>query len=214
MEDGAYRYREPPRVTWSMEYGDGRPPNVIIGAKGLVPVLTVSSSDQPNQIIPDIVEIGGIEDLRRKKLLYDSISLACTHADFQGKRIVALLMKEGTLTNIELQRIRDLCRKFRCKPKRIGKWTFACVIEVLFGLGIISKDEHDTLSKLRWIRNPTQHQITAKYTLDPKRADEILQLTIQVLLRLRELPAALSTTISGYEWKRFWSDLGFGSAKS
>lgn len=87
LEDGTFRYRKPPKVSWCLEYGHGRHANAIVTAKGLVPLLSINESEQPNLIIPDIIEIGGIEDLRSRTLFYDAISLACTHAGFQGKRI-------------------------------------------------------------------------------------------------------------------------------
>jgi len=68
MEDGSFRYRPPPKVTWISDCGKDRPSNVIICAKGLIPVLTVKTKDQHNIVIPDIVEIGGIEDFKKKIL--------------------------------------------------------------------------------------------------------------------------------------------------
>ena len=68
MEDGTFRYRKPPKVSWFLEYGHGRPANVIVTAKGLVPVLSINEPEQPNLIVPDIMEIGGIEDLRSRTL--------------------------------------------------------------------------------------------------------------------------------------------------
>ena len=209
MEDGTFRYRKPPKVSWFLEYGHGRPANVIVTAKGLVPVLSINEPEQPNLIVPDIMEIGGIEDLRSRTLFYDAISLGCIHADFQGKRIIALLRKEGSLTLDDENMIQDICRRFRCRPSRIGRWTFACVTEVLFHLRIISKDEYYVLNNLRILRNSLQHQVVAKYTIDSSEADRILKQAIQVLLRLRELPMALATEITGYELKKFWDDLGF-----
>jgi len=43
MEDGVFKYREPPKVTWCLDYGDDRPGNVIVTAKGLTPDLSVTS---------------------------------------------------------------------------------------------------------------------------------------------------------------------------
>lgn len=214
MENGLFRYREPLKVTWLSDYGPGRPANVIIAAKGLVPVLKISNTDQPNVIIPDVAEIGGIEDLRKKGIFHEAISMAYTHADFQGKRIIALIRKEGILSVNEDLIIRDICKKYGCKPKRIGRWTFVCVIEVLLKIFEISKDEYDTLNELRKIRNSLQHMVPAKYALNTERADRVLKESIQVLLRMRELPIALETKITGYEFKQFWEDLGFGAANS
>ena len=42
--------------------------------------------------------------------------------------------------------------------------------------------------------------------------DNVLKQTIQILLRLRELPVHLFCKITGYEAKRFWEDLGYGAA--
>ena len=46
------------------------------------------------------------------------------------------------------------------------------------------------------------------------KADQVLKQTIQVLLRLRELPIGLVTEITGYELKRVWDDLGFNAINS
>jgi hypothetical protein len=215
MEDednGVFRFREPPKTNWSLEQlENGRPVAAIIGAKGLVPVLSIYKSNQSNIVIPDIVEIGGIEDLRARKLFNEAVSLAYTHSDFQGKRIIALLNKEG-LTHRDKNIFNGVCKKFKCNPNRIGRWSFACVTEVLFGLADISKDEYDTLNGLRVIRNRLQHQSVAKYTMATERVDSNLKKTIQVLMRLRETPFALSVKITGYEFKEFWEDLGFGGA--
>jgi len=209
MEDCVFKYREPPKVTWCLDYGDDRPSNVIVIAKGLTPVLSVTS-ERSNILIPDFVEIGGIEDLRKRRLFFDAISIACIHADFQGKRVIALLKKEGSLSSEDQTKIKNICKKFNVRqPNRIGKWPFACVIEVLFSLRIISKDEYNVLNDLRELRNSLQHRIVAKYSIELTKADRILKDAIQVLLRLRELPVGLIAEISGYEYEQFWRDLGY-----
>ena len=48
MAEGGFYYRNPPKSTWETSYRDSRPANAIIGAKGLVPILKVRSSEKPN----------------------------------------------------------------------------------------------------------------------------------------------------------------------
>ena len=210
MENGLFGHRIPWKVTWLSDYGPGRLANAIIAAKGLVPVLQITDSKKHNIIIPDMAEIGGIEDLRNKKIFYEAMSMACTHADFQGKRIMILMRKEGILSIDDEKRINNICRKYKCNPKRIGKWSLACVVDTLYNLYEISKDEYDTLNELRKLRNKLQHDIVAKYSLDTEKTDRLLKDSIQVLLRMRELPITLTTKITGYELNQFWEDLGFG----
>lgn len=214
MEDGLFRKRKPPKVTWLSDYGPSRPANAIIGAKGLVPVLKISGPEKPNLVIPDIMEIGGIEDLRQNRFYYEALSMACTHAEFQGKRIIQLLKKEKSFTLEDNQKIYKICKKSGTRVNRVGKWTLSCIAKVLFKLDVIAKDEYKTLTELRIIRNSLQHQAVAKYKIDTEQVNCILQESIQVLLRMRELPIALTTKITGYEEERFWKDLGFGGASA
>ena len=212
MEDGLFRYRRHLKVTWLSNYGPGKPVNSIIGAKGLVPVLNVGDSEYHHIIIPDVAEIGGIEYLRKRRMFYEAVSLAHTHADFQGKRIIALLLKERILSNDEINNIKNICKKFKCKFNRIGRWSFICVIEVLNNLLEISKDEYNTLDELRDLRNKLQHSVAAKYGINTEQVDHLLLKIIQVLLRMRELPIGSDIKITGYEFETFWKDIGFGWA--
>jgi hypothetical protein len=180
----------------------------VITAKGIKPILTLKSPSQRNRIITDIFEIGGIECLRVRRNFKEAISLAYTHADFQGKRICALLIKEGLSESQKIQ-IEKICGK-RNPPNRVGKWSFSCLISVLYELKEISKDEADCLNKLRKTRNSLEHQSVSQYLIDVEKTGALLQIVIQVLLRMRELPVGDSVSITGYEMSQFWADLGFG----
>ena len=213
-DDGTYRQRVPPKISWINEYGwTERPVKVVLDANGLIPVMHVSSATQTNTVVPDIVEIGGIEDLRVKRMFYEAILLACTHADFQGKRILALEIKSPITKDSDKKIIEDICREQKKKWSQtdLGKLNFYNVIEALFRLSIIDKNEFDILNELRNMGNGLRHNILTKYSLDIRKANQVLKDTIQILLRLRELPICISEEekITGYEWQNFWEDVGY-----
>lgn len=209
-EDGTYKLRQIPKVIWNLEQVD-QFTVALIAAKGLIPVLATENLGKSNLITTDEHEIGGIDDLRERKLFVNSILLAFTQADFQGKRIIALLQKEG-LNQDEQAIVQNLCKKNGSSYTRVGKWPFLCVIESLVKLAIIDNVEYQSLDELRSVRNDLMHQSVAKYSIDPYITDILLRKVIQILLRLRELPVGLTAEIDVFEQKQFWIDIGFGAA--
>jgi len=213
LEDGSHRHREPPKVTWHMdEQYDPmhKRSNAIVTAKGLIPVLEVGSPNEVNVVVPDIVEIGGIEDLRLRGEYSSALWMACLHADFQGKRILSLLLKDGSLARRELAILEKALGGRKPSVSKIVKLKLKVLVEVLFRLSLINPEEHRVLGEVRVLRNRTQHKIVAKYEIDGAKANENLNKVIQILLRLRELPPCLDegNEITGYECSTFWKEIG------
>jgi len=153
MSEGDFRQRTPPKSTWISEHEESRPIIATMCAKGLVPVHRITRPDAVNTLIPDIMEISGIDYLRENKHYYEAIMKANTHSEFQGKRILILKYIDEQFTREELLKISKIRRKCHSKDKRLGRWTTQCVNNILYQLDIIAKDEFEALEKLREISN-------------------------------------------------------------
>jgi len=209
LEDGLFRYRKPPNGSWIDNFDPEKYPGAVYHAKGLIPVFKPKGETITLTPIPDLMEIGAIDYLREKKRYFEAISISSTHTEFQGKRILQLMKKENKFTSDEQKIIKEICKKNRSNRKRIGVWSFKCLVEVLYNVNIISKEEYVTLTKLRTLRNQLLHTTHARYQTDPAMTDELLKSIVQVLLRIRELPFPLNITLRGNEMKQFWRDLGY-----
>lgn len=217
-EDGTYKYREPNRISLEeikkniKAFGSKR---IMFISRGLLPVLKQKDEDigSIHSMVWDIQDIGVIEDLRIKGNFYHAVLKAAAHADFQGKRILALKNKSKNTSIDERKIIKDIYddKKNKCQKKveRIGELNLCGVIEALFDIKIIDNIEDDILTNIRKMSNDLRHVIDADYILDEQKADETLKGTVQILLRLREIPVNISESekISGHEWENFWEDI-------
>ena len=178
----------------------------ILCGKGLAPIISVYSSNQRNIILIDIFEIAIINEKRKTQNFIEAILRAYTLVDFEGKRILALLTKKG-LNKAEKESIRRATG--REDFNSVSKWTLECVINALFTLQMLSKEEYECLHNFKKIRNDLFHKPLAIYCLNYQRVDKALIETIQVLYKLSELPVNLTTQITCWESQEFWRDLGY-----
>lgn len=206
---GIFKVRKPPKSTWISQNAEDRPSNTIITGKGLRPILRVNEKDAVNIVVPDIMLIGGIDNLRERKNQYEAVMMANTHIDFQGKRILVLLLLDRTLKLDEIKIMMKIARSKHGKNKRVTKWSTYCVNNIIYALDIISKDEFEVLEKLRKLSNKLRHNQIAMFKMKSSEVDQLLYQTIQVLMRMIELPVPLTKYIDGYKHKFFWKDMGY-----
>ena len=83
------------------------------------------------------------------------------------------------------------------------------MINVLYDVCIISKDEYEELERLRIIRNKLDHNPYEKYKIKNKELDALLGNIVQVLLRIRELPPYLTKNLNTKQADQFFEDLGY-----
>lgn len=110
-----------------------------------------------------------LQDLRKKKEYFTAIVFANTYIEHYGfKKILATLQK----------------RDIQVPEERLKNLRLSEIILLLYALALVDQNTYGELHRLRRARNKLVHEVTKRYVLTDRNADQLIGSAMECLKKI------------------------------